>query len=60
MGGVASPNGKVKYGNLLHEPDRSVVSGRIVAMQGFVPTNERPIIYLNGGNDLTLLCLKLK
>ena len=50
---MPSPDGKMKYGNFPYESDGSVVSGGIVKMEGFVPTTEGPIIYLNGGDDLT-------
>ncbi len=51
---MPSPDGKIKYGNFPFEPDGSVVSGGIVEMEGFVPTTQGPIIYLNGGDDLAI------
>ncbi|PHR22522.1 MAG: glyoxalase [Fluviicola sp.] len=52
MSEMPSPDGKMKYGNFPYEEDGSVVSGGIVEMEGFVPTTNGPIIYLNGGDDL--------
>lgn len=49
---MPSPDGKMRYGNFPYKPDGSVVSGGIVKMEGFLPTTEGPIIYLNGGDDL--------
>ena len=51
---MPSPDGKMKYGNFPYKPDGSVVSGGIVKMEGFVPTTEGPVIYLNGGDDLSI------
>ncbi len=54
MSEMPSPDGKMKYANFPFEPDGSVVSGAIVKTEGFVPTTEGPIIYLNGGDDLNI------
>ena len=53
MSEMPSPDGKMKYGNFPYDPNGSLVSGGIVEMEGFVPTTGGPIIYLNGGNDLS-------
>lgn len=50
---MPSPDGKMKYGNFPYMPDGSVVSGGIVEMEGYTPTTGGPIIYLNGGDDLS-------
>lgn len=50
---MPSPDGKMKYGNFPYKQDGSVVSGGIVQREGFLPTVEGPIIYLNGGDDLS-------
>ena len=50
---MPSPDGKMRYGNFPYNPDGSVVSGGIVKMDGFEPTTSGPIIYLNGGEDLS-------
>ena len=51
---MPSPDGKMKYGNFPYDQDGSVVSGGIVEMEGFEPTKAGPIIYLNGGDDLSI------
>lgn len=53
MSEMPSPDGKMRYGNFPFNHDGSVVSGGIVEREGFVPTTEGPIIYLNGGDDLS-------
>lgn len=50
---MPSPDGKMKYGNFPYKLDGSIVSGGIVEKEGFVPTIGGPIIYLNGGDDLS-------
>lgn len=52
MSEMPSPDGKIKYGNFPYKQDGSVVSGGIVQMEGFLPTTNGPVIYLNGGDDL--------
>lgn len=51
---MPSPDGKMRYGNFPYNSDGSVVSGGIVKMEGFEPTTIGPIIYLNGGDDLSI------
>ena len=51
---MPSPDGKTKYANFPYSPDGSVVSGGIVQTEGFVPASGGPIIYLNGGYDLSV------
>ncbi|MGP1311156.1 MAG: VOC family protein [Phycisphaerales bacterium] len=51
---MPSPDGIMKYGNFPYDPEGSVVSGGIVQMNGFEPTNKGPILYLNGGTDLDI------
>jgi len=51
---MPSPDGKMRYGNFPYKQDGSVVSGGVVKMEGFIPTKTGPIIYLNGGNDLSI------
>ena len=54
MEAMPSPDGKIQYGNFPFEYDGSVVSGGIVKMEGFEPSTKGPIIYLNGGDDLSI------
>lgn len=54
MSEMPSPDGKMKYGNFPYQQDGSVVSGGVVEMEGFVPSTAGPIIYLNGGSDLSI------
>ena len=51
---MPSPDGTMRYGNFPFNYDGSVVSGGIVAREGFTPSTEGPIIYLNGGEDLAV------
>ena len=50
---MPSPGSGVRYANFPYKPDGSVVSGGIVKMEGFEPSLTGPIIYLNGGDDLS-------
>ena len=54
MSEMPSPDGKMKYGNFPSVPGGTSISGGIVKMEGFVPTTEGPVIYLNGGDDLDI------
>ncbi len=46
------PDPNVKYGILPYEPQQSV-GGAIMVMDGFKPSAEGVVIYLNGGDDLS-------
>lgn len=49
-----SPDGNMRYGSFPYDPNGAVVSGGIVLMDGFEPSLKGPIIYLNGGDDLSI------
>ncbi len=51
---MPSPDGKMRYANFPYKQDGSVVSGGLVKSEGFLPSKNGPIIYLNGGNDLDI------
>lgn len=46
--------GELRMGFLLHEPDRGI-GGAIVQGDGYRPAPEGSLIYLNGGDDLSLI-----
>lgn len=49
-----SPDGKMRYGSFPYDLNGAVVSGGIVLMEGFEPSQSGPILYLNGGDDLNI------
>ena len=50
---MPSPDGETQYANFPYQRDGSWVSGGIVKKKGFAPTTTGPILYLNGGEDLS-------
>lgn len=49
-----SPMPGMKYGMFSYDEDNNGVGGGIVEMEGYVPSNEGVVIYLNGGDDLSI------
>ncbi len=51
---VDTPMPESKYGMLPYDHDNNGVGGGIIEMKGMVPTTDGPLIYLNGGDDLSV------
>lgn len=49
---IDSPMPGVEYGMFPYEENHNGVGGGIVKMEGFNPSADGPLIYLNGGDDL--------
>ena len=48
-----TPMDGVKYGMFPYDEDNNAVGGGIVQMEGYTPSKEGVVVYLNGGNDLS-------
>ena len=49
-----SPMPGMKYGTFAYDDDNNGVGGGIVEIEGYTPSNEGVVVYLNGGGDLSL------
>lgn len=49
-----APMPGVKYGVFPYDDDNNAVGGGIIEMEGYVPSNNGVVVYLNGGEDLSL------
>jgi len=48
-----APMGEVKYGMFAYDNDNNGVGGGIVQMEGYTPSKDGVVVYLNGGKDLS-------
>jgi len=44
----------MKYGMFAYDDDNNGVGGGIVEMEGYIPSKEGVVVYLNGGDDLSV------
>jgi len=44
----------MKYGMFDYDEDNNGVGGGIVEMEGYIPSKEGVVVYLNGGDDLSV------
>ncbi|WP_347926100.1 VOC family protein [Pontimicrobium sp. SW4] len=51
---IDAPMEGMKYGILPHDKESQGVGGGIVEMDGYAPSQEGSLVYLNGGVDLEL------
>ena len=49
-----TPMPGMKYGMFAYDEDNNGVGGGIVEMEGYTPSNEGVVVYLNGGDDLNV------
>ena len=49
-----SPMPGTKYGMFAYDDDNNGVGGGIIEMEGYTPSKEGVVVYLNGGNDLSV------
>ncbi len=49
-----SPMPGMKYGMFEYDDDNNGVGGGIVEMDGYVPSKDGVVVYLNGGDDLSV------
>lgn len=48
-----APMDGVKYGMFSYDDDNNGVGGGLIEMEGYTPSNEGVLVYLNGGDDLS-------
>lgn len=48
-----APMDGVKYGMFTYDDDNNGVGGGLIEMEGYTPSNEGVLVYLNGGDDLS-------
>ena len=44
----------VKYGMFAHDQDNNGVGGGLIEMEGYTPSSLGVVVYLNGGDDLSV------
>lgn len=49
-----TPMEGVKYGMFTYDEDNNAVGGGIIEMTGYTPSQNGVLVYLNGGDDLSL------
>ena len=49
-----TPMEGVKYGMFTYDEDNNAVGGGIIEMTGYTPSENGVLVYLNGGDDLSL------
>jgi len=49
-----APMPDMKYGMFAYDDDNNGVGGGIVEMEGYTPSKEGVVVYLNGGDDLSV------
>lgn len=49
-----SPIPGIKYGMFAYDEDNNGVGGGIIEMEGYTPSKEGVLVYLNGGDDLSV------
>ena len=49
-----TPMEGVKYGMFTYDEDNNAVGGGIIEMEGYTPSQIGVLVYLNGGDDLSL------
>lgn len=54
------PHPQMKYGMLPADMQNGGIGGGIVEGQGYEPSDKGPLIYLNGGDDLSLALAKVE